>query len=215
MKFCGNCGAQANDDQMFCSYCGASFAENAQAIQQPVAQPVIPDPTAVQPIAQSVIPDPTAAQPANPAQRSMKWFKFLINFALVAGAVLNILYGINYITGGVYFAQSNGTVSADRVYSVYAGMKTVDVVYGLLLLALAAFSIYTRFRLSKFRKNGPMCLCMVYAIGAATTLIYAVSVLAVTGVDSMSQNIVSILVSVAFALGNYKYFYQRKDLFIN
>ena len=53
---------------------------------------------------------------ANKTPLGMAWYKFLIYFGLIASAILNTIYGLNYISGGIYFTQTNGEVSAQQVY---------------------------------------------------------------------------------------------------
>ena len=58
----------------------------------------------------------------------MKWYKFLIYFALFAGAFVNFIYGINYISGGIYVVETNGLTTADTVYKLYGvGLQVVDI----------------------------------------------------------------------------------------
>lgn len=149
-------------------------------------------------------------------QPSMKWFNFLIYFSLFFGAVINFVFGFNFLTGGIYFVQSDGQVSADMVYSMFDGLKAVDIIYGILMIALAGFSIYTRFRLSKYKANGPMCICMVYGASAGIALLYIIAVSVITGESRLiGSNVVSIIASVVLIVLNYIYFNKRKELFVN
>lgn len=77
--FCRNCGKEMTDGAAFCVSCGAA--------NNPV--------------------NCEANNPVNYAanQMPMKWYNFLIYFALFAGAVLNVLTGIFMLTGAQYNMQ--------------------------------------------------------------------------------------------------------------
>ncbi len=202
MSFCSNCGKQIeSENQRFCANCGAKVNET----QVPVREQTMP-----------VQPDPV---PLNPVvSRSMKWFKFLIYFALFLGALINFAYGFNYITGDIYTVQSNGQVTAEMVYDVFGtDLKILDVIAGILMIAIAAFGIYTRIRLAKYKKNAPMCVYILYSAGAGFTLLYNIALLAITGLNTLTaaSNVISIIVSIVLVVLNYVYFTKRKELFIH
>ena len=160
----------------------------------------------------------TVAMPAN--KYPMKWFKFLIYFALFAGALINVVYGLNYVNGNIYFVQSNGQVNAELIYGAHGSdLKTLDMIYGLLLVAIAAFGIFTRFMLSKYKKIGPMCVYVLYGAGVVVSLLYNVGLTLVTVLEFSQiftpSTIVSMVVSVLMVALNYTYFNKRKDLFVN
>ena len=93
--FCSKCGAQIeSEEQQFCSHCGEKIKRQTDVSS---ASP-INDETPIQmnesaSIAQN--PYVVANQPV--FQHPMKWFKFLIYFALFFGAVINFVFGFNYI----------------------------------------------------------------------------------------------------------------------
>ena len=133
--FCPKCGAQISDGVTFCAYCGTP-------VQPTTAQPSNPQAPAAPynqypgsnqyPVNQQY-PMNNQYVPGN--QYPMKWYKFLIYFALFAGAVLNAISGIQMLTGAHY-----GGV-ADYVYAIFDGLQIVDVLMGLATLALAGFGI--------------------------------------------------------------------------
>ncbi len=149
------------------------------------------------------------------ATPSMKWFKFLIYFALFAGAVINLAYGITYISGDIYEIQTNGQATSEMVYSLFSGLKVVDVFYGVVMILIGGFSIFTRFLLSKYRKNGPLFLYILCGIGAGLSLIYSIAVMSISGVNQVANGVVSVIVSAVFIIFNIKYFGKRKNLFTN
>lgn len=149
---------------------------------------------------------------------NMKWYKFLIYFLLFASALANLASGISNITGGIYASQSAGEVTADMVYSTFgSALKAADVILGIATIAIAVFTIYTRFRLAKYKANAPMCICIFYVANAALSLIYKVAATIITG-ENMVLNvsgIVSIIVTVVVVFLNHVYFSIRRELFIN
>lgn len=150
MKYCSSCGSQLNNEnQQFCSNCGAKLCADPAINEQNTVTSQTPYPQ------QQVIQNPVYQAQNMNATPSMKWFKFLIYFALFAGAVINLAYGITYISGDIYEIQTNGQATSEMVYSLFSGLKAVDVFYGVVMILIGGFSIFTRFRLSQYRKNGP------------------------------------------------------------
>jgi len=208
--FCPNCGANV-EGSAYCPNCGTPMQANA-----PEAQPSAPnyqDPNGTYP--------PNGAYPQNGAYPnynmapplSMKWFKFLIFFALFAGAVLNLFSGISLLTGSVYGND------AKLVYGVFKDLKSVDMIFGALMIAMAVFAVFTRFRLSGYYKNGPMMLVAVYAFGLLVNVGYMIaihSVLpeAVTKEIDISSTISSAVTSAAMIAINFNYFKKRSHLFV-
>lgn len=195
MKYCSKCGNPANDDsQKFCSKCGAelSVAFNSQGN----------------------VYDQGALKNSYP----MKWFKFLIYFALFFGAFLEFCFAISYFTGSIYFSQTNGQVSAEMVYGMYGTpLKIWDVIYGLIMLGSAVFSIITRNALAKYKSCGPKYLYILYIAGGVAGLVYNIGVSMITGVSGIfnSSFISSIVSTVIVVWANYKYFSKRDELFNN
>lgn len=196
--FCAKCGTQLADNAAFCTNCGASVAP------QPVQEPVSQQPAPQQPV-----------QPLQP-ELSMKWFKFQINFSLWAAAILNAINAIGMLTGSYYGTDGE----AELVYAMFSDLKTLDMGCGILLLALAAFGIYTRFQLAGFKKKGPMLLTVLYAGVCIFDLIY------VFGCSSILPDYVleyvdftsfysAVASSIVFMCVNISYFKKRAHLFVN
>ena len=157
----------------------------------------------------------TNAQPPVSSDYSdkLKWHKFLIYFALWAGAVLNVISGIRILTGSIY------GVDVDAVYRTYGGLKTIDVLYGLLLCALAVYQIYLRFQLAGFKKEAPGKLSMMYIITILLGLAYMLVVSAVTRISISalldSSTVGSYIGSIVFLFINKAYYGKRSHLFVN
>lgn len=215
--FCPKCGTAVADGAQFCPTCGTATAQAQPqqpqyAPQQPQYAPQQPQPEQPQQpyyAPQQPYYTPVAQAPA----MAMGWYKFLIYFALFASAVLNAISAISMLTGAMYDG------SAKLVYAFFDGLKTLDTLMGIGLLVLAALAIYTRFRLSGYRKNGPAMLNTVYLVVAGLQLMYiigAYSILPeiVAKELDITSPIISIVVSVAMVAVNTTYFKKRKHLFV-
>lgn len=209
--FCKNCGAQLPDGAVFCTSCGT---QTSQQSQQPTYQPQQPTYQPQQPT--YAYQQPAYAQPVGTTEKPMGWFKFMIYFALFAGALLNLVTAIQMLTGAQYGD------SKDLVYGFFPSLKTIDVIMGIVLLGLVAFIILVRFRLAGFKKDGPKLLAVMYAAVLAFNILYIILVASVlsdfgAGIGDLltPSVVVSLLGSAVMLIVNKIYFDKRKELFIN
>lgn len=143
----------------------------------------------------------------------MGWYKFLIYFALFAGAFFNVCYAVLYMTGSIYETEQ---IDPLTVYSLFPGVKAVDIVYGILLLVLAVFMIVTRFQLSELKKNGPKMIVALYGLNIAIAIIYAILISCTTDYMAFDASTVGqCVIPVVMAIVNKVYFDRRKDIFVN
>lgn len=197
---CPYCGKEVQENAVFCIYCGKPLSAPSPYPQQP-APPYQPN--------APMYPQPEYYLP-------MKWYKFLIYFSLFAGAVLNALTGISYLTGSVYATLGHGYVDAAAVYDFYGEtLQMLDLVFGVALIALAAFGIYTRFQLAGFKRNAPLFLYTLYAASTLLPLIYNIAVFLLFGIDVDFASEIGSLVGVAINIWlNFIYFRKRAHMFI-
>ncbi len=142
----------------------------------------------------------------------MNWYKFLIWIALWLNAAANIMMGVLYIRGGE---------QTEEMLAAFPILKTVDLVYGVLTLGLAVFALYTRFALAGYKRNAPKLIVGMYTYGLATSLVYNIAILMITGsaydqvtlIITVMSVIVSAALSAAMVGCNYVYFKKRKGLF--
>lgn len=214
---CPHCGTELAGGTRFCPFCGSSIQAKARdprpsdprGEQAPYArQPEPGTREAVESTAlSSVSPDPLADP------RGMKWFKFIIYFQLFASTVLNAMNGIQLVTGSQY--EGN----AEAVYSYYPGLRSADLLYGVLCFLMAALCLYVRFRLAGFRRNGPSAYYALMFLNVAAALGYMILTslaLNVSFVELLSAGTLgSLLGSVTLLIVNLIYFGKRKDLFVN
>ena len=144
----------------------------------------------------------------------MGWYKFLIYFALLASCVLNALSAIGMFSGMIYGDASG------LVYAIFGGLRIVDILYGLVMAAMAVLAILTRQKLAQFRKDGPTYLLMLYVINMAASVIYLILVTVIVGDwvltgDVMGQYLLVIVVSIVMIVVNNIYFKKRASLFVN
>lgn len=198
--FCKNCGAAIEEGQTSCPVCGTAVpSESERAVSVQYAYP------------------PATALP-------MKWYKFLINFMLFFSAALNAINGIKLIIGDQY--RDGNVDMSGLVYSQFGALKTVDVVYGIVLIAFALFTLYTRSRLAGYCKNGPKMLLLMYILNFAFAVLYTAAVYITLASYGVSLSIVDFLLTdgvtvltTAVADGvmiviNLEYFRNRKHLFV-
>lgn len=144
----------------------------------------------------------------------MAWYKYLIYFGLVAGSIINILYSICYFTGTVYLSGTNGQVTADQVYSHFGtGLKIVDIMYGLFLIAFAILGFVLREKLANFESDSLKFVIIFYSLAAGAPLLYSILSALITSTSLTVQSILSAIVGVIMLLLNIKYFKKRAHLF--
>lgn len=207
--FCQNCGSKIEEDAKFCASCGAQSSGSA-AQQQTAAGMENTGAGANESPPDFANPQP-GTQPGT--QPGMKWYHFLIYFGLFAGAALNLINGIVQILGWHYGENRN------LVYSFYDdGLKTVDIIVGILIIFMAIFGIVTRFRLSGYRRGGPRCLMALYLLNIIVSLGYIIAASAVTGIGISelggTSMIATLIVSVFMIAVNAVYFKKRSALFV-
>ncbi len=134
---------------------------------------------------------PQIQQPELP----MKWHKFLVYFALWAGAVINIGMGIVYLT-------QLGDIRADA--------KTIVAVYAIGSIALGIYGIKVCLDLLRFKKGGPKALFILYIAVGILNIVF----LAGSG-QTLAENVAQVIAPFAWAFINRTYYNKRDHLFVN
>lgn len=101
----------------------------------------------------------------DPAKPSMKWYAFLTDLGLYMYLVINALFAFSTVAGltntqAVSVLEANG----------FGYLWTIDLVFCILLFAMAAYALVTRFALAKFRAKAPMLLLILHGADAALNL---------------------------------------------
>ena len=142
----------------------------------------------------------------------MGWYKFLINFALWVGAIANLAMGILYLTGYIYIAEE---VDPAMAYMAFPQLKTYDVIYGVGCCLLAVLQIVARFRLARYKKNGPALLNASYIIAIALSVLYSFLLGRLFGhTGALVESMTGLITSAVILLINIVYFKKRKELFV-
>ena len=146
----------------------------------------------------------------------MAWYKFLIYFALIAGAIINLIYSFGYISGSIYSVETNGQISADQVYAYYGlDLQIVDVLYGFFLITFAILAFIVRHKLANYASDSIKFVNIFYSLYAGIPFLYAILVSVVIEEPLTVKAITSAIVSLALLLLNKKYFDRRAHLFVD
>lgn len=215
--YCRFCGTKIPDNVKFCPECGANLAPVPSAAPEESAPaapaaPEIPtpfDPTPYDPAPYSADSFASADVAAAP-QRGMKWFKFIIYFQLWAGMLVNLVTAGKYFTGAYY--EGN----AEMVYRFFPALQPLDIVMGVLCLALAVYAVVVQRALAKFRAKGPMMYYLMYIVNTAATVLYLLIGSIIIGQSAFTAEVAgSIIGSIVMLFVNIPYFNNRKHLFVN
>lgn len=142
----------------------------------------------------------------------MKWYKFIVWVQLFLAAFGMATTGIMAATG----LQYEG--SASLVYAYFPSLRAVDILMGLLCIAIAAACIYVRQELVKFKRGSVEHYLAVLASFAGVQLLYYLALSAIVGfdLDDSTVTVVATLVSIAvMAVLSKVYFDKRRHLFCN
>ena len=215
--YCRFCGTKIPDNVKFCPECGANLAPVPSAAPEESAPaapaaPEIPtpfDPTPYDPAPYSADSFASADVAAAP-QRGMKWFKFIIYFQLWAGRLVNLVTAGKYFTGAYY--EGN----AEMVYRFFPALQPLDIVMGVVCLALAVYAVVVQRALAKFRAKGPMMYYLMYIVNTAVTVLSLLIASIIIGQSVFTAEVAgSIIGSLVMIFINIPYFNNRKHLFVN
>lgn len=215
--YCRFCGTKIPDNVKFCPECGANLAPVPSAAPEESAPaapaaPEIPtpfDPTPYDPAPYSADSFASADVAAAP-QRGMKWFKFIIYFQLWAGMLVNLVTAGKYFTGAYY--EGN----AEMVYRFFPALQPLDIVMGVVCLALAVYAVVVQRALAKFRAKGPMMYYLMYIVNTAATVLYLLIGSIIIGQSVFTAEVAGrIIGSLVMLFVNIPYFNNRKHLFVN
>lgn len=215
--YCRFCGTKIPDNVKFCPECGANLAPVPSAAPEESAPaapaaPEIPtpfDPTPYDPAPYSADSFASADVAAAP-RRGMKWFKFIIYFQLWAGMLVNLVTVGKYFTGAYY--EGN----AEMVYRFFPALQPLDIVMGVVCLALAVYAVVVQRALAKFRAKGPMMYYLMYIVNTAVTVLYLIIGSIIIGQSAFTAEVAgSIIGSIVMLFVNIPYFNNRKHLFVN
>ena len=150
----------------------------------------------------------------NQPELGMKWFKFLIYFWLFFGALEDLAQSLV-----LFFNYENEFL--DFEYYFYGNLRWLGILFAVVWLAIAAYGIYIRFRLAKFRKGAPKQYIIYEIVNQAVFLIFSLAgEFAMGQSDMMIASLVggiigSVLGGFVYIYPNIIYFKKRDHLFVN
>ena len=144
----------------------------------------------------------------------MKWYKFLIYFSLFAFCVGGVISGILFMAGKAY-----GEVSI-LIYRSFSAMRIVDLLSGIVMIALGVMAIFVRQKLVQFRKDAPSYLLIFLSINTAHSAARLILTAALAGDLFFSSSlagsyVLGLALSVLMIALNNTYFKKRASLFVN
>lgn len=210
--------------------------------QQP-AYEQMPSPNAAQPHQQyynmqqgAVTPRAAVLQQARLAGRDMKWYKFLIYFALFAWALSCLMQGVLLITGLYYDAIAFGlgeAFSRENVYTLFPGVQVPGIVCGIVLLVAGVLFVISRVLLSKFKWPGVALFAAGYLLAPIADLAYIIAsnrilssntvfsdaaggsaVVDAFYVSMLASGIVSVVAALVIVILTVVYFRRRRHFFV-
>ncbi len=142
----------------------------------------------------------------------MKWYNFLVYFYLFLTMANDAYNGIKGIVGAI----SNSS-ALYKGYNITLGLRIVDIVYGVALLALAWFAFYVRGQLAAYKQKSTDRYLIFLAVSFAVSFIRS-TVFAVALNSYLLYAIMIIISAIIFALEfvlSRIYFKKRARLFVN
>ena len=147
------------------------------------------------------------AQYAESTGLKMKWYKALTVALLYLGAVGNLFVAFQNI-----FGMSYGD-SSSYIYSVYPGMRVLDIVYGIVLLGIACVALYVRMHLAQFKNDGPQLYLMMILLNVCASAVYSLLTMVITRGYDLGTVGGMLVGGVVMYVLNRTYFGKRQHLF--
>lgn len=188
MKSCRICGTENEDTNKFCTECGASFELPPFVYEEET-------------VSSGYVPPP------------MKWHKFLM-IVWFYGGFLGIVRGLIIVSGIIYHLYGMDPVI---VYKFHPILEYVDLIYGIVSVALSTYQIIMVNRLHLFCKNGPLLMIIFLILSIASSFFYLIASNAAIGRISITL-VHDFLLTAAFIpymIINIIYYQKRQDLFVN
>ena len=188
MKSCRICRTENEDTNKFCTECGASFELPPFVYEEET-------------VSSGYIPPP------------MKWHKFLM-IVWFYGGFLGIVRGLIIVSGIIYHLYGMDPVI---VYKFHPMLEYVDLIYGIVSVALSTYQIIMANRLHLFCKNGPLLMIIFLILSITSSFFYLIASNAAIGRISITL-VHDFLLTAAFIpymIINIIYYQKRQDLFVN
>ena len=194
MKSCRICGTENEDTNKFCPECGASFELPPFVYEEET-------------VSSGYVPPPMERH------YPMKWHKFLM-IVWFYGGFLGIVRGLLIVSGIIYHLYGMDPVI---VYKFHPMLEYVDLIYGIVSVALSTYQIIMANRLHLFCKNGPLLMIIFLILSITSSFFYLIASNAAIGRISITL-VHDFLLTAAFIpymIINIIYYQKRQDLFVN
>ena len=231
--YCEKCGKKINPEDKFCGSCGTAInsiqepKENVfeakdveiNKVKEIVDKDVTSPSTTIHP---SLLNDTSKEAQILKAQAEglgMKWYKFLIYFALFFTVFSYIVNCVSLFTGAHYDAlvtaiYGPGSGGSEMIYKTYPAIKIVDRVYGVSLIVLAVVTLIIRSRLANFKTNGSNQYIIFLLIMVVINTAYSIcAAIIIKSADFTLVTSTAALVARFFL--EKLYFSKREHLFVN
>lgn len=148
--------------------------------------------------------------------KPLRWHMFLIYFSLFFGMLYAIYQGFGLLSGTIYTAQG---LSPSSFYAFFPNAKVVDVLFGILFIALAVYMFVVRQRLSRRKASGPTGLLALLVIQIMLGILYRLFIYATVKAPFSlfidMELVINLLVGVPFIIINRIYYRKRSHLFVD
>ena len=194
MKSCRICGTENEDTNKFCPECGASFELPPFVYEEET-------------VSSGYVPPPMERH------YPMKWHKFLM-IVWFYGGFLGIVRGLLIVSGIIYHLYGMDPVI---VYKFHPKLEYVDLIYGIVSVALSTYQIIMANRLHLFCKNGPLLMIIFLILSITSSFFYLIASNAAIGRISITivHDFLLTAALIPYMIINIIYYQKRQDLFVN
>ncbi|MBQ9858054.1 MAG: hypothetical protein IJO77_03545, partial [Oscillospiraceae bacterium] len=153
----------------------------------------------------------TAAPGTSTTSFTFDWFKILTNIAIFVGALWYLVAAILLFCGCTWIVE--GENGSSFIYEYFTTIQHLDILYGLVALAIAGFSIYVRFELLKYKKSAVVKLHGLNIAAAAFGFTYVFLAAPMLSEAGWSFLLVALLItSIIYAgVGVYNYLFFKSN----
>lgn len=211
--YCSKCGKELGDESLFCAFCGSrTQRKNTDGYpQQNECDRMANERANTESKATMLVSNsekkyvPYRKATSGQSKRGMKWYYFLIYFALIVGPIIDI----------------------------YSGMLLLGeekILYASVIIAVAVYGLFVRSQLAGYKFNAPARLTAYYLLSSGLSFVVSIEdsieleqsygwIMEMAGEDLTGYIVLALGVMVASTLVmvhcNHVYFEKRHELFLN
>jgi len=164
MKKCPFCNHENENDAKYCSSCGANIS--CVVVDDSTNEESTKNASAQSSTQYNYAQGNANYYPGDPRAKfgefafKMKWYKFLIYFALFASAFFYVIEGINRLTGNevmkMFIDETTievVVVYAKDIFNEYPWYQVVSIITGIVYIGFAGLMIFCRVKLARMKKS--------------------------------------------------------------